>query len=343
MGALFSSSAESAVDAALNAELLNKAAEQLRAAPFFEQLDQFEHLIEGQVLTPFPAKQALYTEARCRPFNQDMRGYPLVIAQPKNVADVVKCVNFVRDYGAGIKLCVCSGGHSNRCMMDYSFVIDLKLMNGVAVEVGEAENFAVVEGGAYLEDVDRALCPHGLGMVAGSYPQTGVGGWTLAGGYGWLGRLHGMGVDNLVEVEVVLATGELVISNDRNEHSSLIVGCRGGSGNFGIVTKFKFRAFKLPKYCHAGAKVFLTPTLASAVDVFCKADALLAETPDNCTGLIVCPGGAPVLPTLWGCFDDQADNKVQAKFYLMRLLLTVFYAVNSRTFEGIEVRRMVHH
>jgi FAD/FMN-containing dehydrogenase len=87
-------------------------------------------------------------------------------------------------------------------MMDHSFVIDLKMLNGVTVDPGDLESFAVVEGGAYLEDVDRALCPHGLGTVAGKYPQTSVGGWTLAGGYGWRGRLYGMGVDNLVEIEV---------------------------------------------------------------------------------------------------------------------------------------------
>jgi hypothetical protein len=115
-----------------------------------------------------------------------------------------------------------------------------------------------------------------------------------------------------------------VTANDFNDHSSLIVGCRGGSGNFGVVTKFKFRAFKLPKYCHAGAKVFLTPTLASPVDVCRNADALLSEAPDNCTWLLVSPAGTPAVATLWGCFDDRCDHTASTIFVEFVSYLTVF-------------------
>jgi hypothetical protein len=72
-----------------SAERLSKALEQLQATPLFEQLEELEKHFDGQILIPSLAKRVLNTEARCGPFNQDMRGYPLVVAQPKNVADVV--------------------------------------------------------------------------------------------------------------------------------------------------------------------------------------------------------------------------------------------------------------
>jgi FAD/FMN-containing dehydrogenase len=288
---------------------LTTALENLNKASFFSELEKFGSEIEGVLLTP--AQEALYTTARTRPFNQDMRGYPLVIVQAKNTSDVVKCVNFVREHGNGIKLCICSGGHSNRCMLDNSFVIDLQLMNSASVENADTDSpIVIVEGGAYLENADKACMPHGIGMVAGSYPQTGIGGWCLAGGFGWLARMYGLGVDNLLEVEVVLATGEVVVANDSNEHRDLIVGCRGGGGNFGVVTKFTFRGHKLPKYCHGGNKVFMTPTLASAVQVCKNLEALTSEIPDNAAWLLVCPAGAPVVPTMWTHFGDEENAKV---------------------------------
>ena len=75
---------------------------------------------------------------------------------------------------SAIKLCVMSGGHSSKAMMTGAFVIDLASMNRAVADV---ENLTVtVEGGAYLEEIDKVLAPHNLGAVVGTYPQTGVGG-----------------------------------------------------------------------------------------------------------------------------------------------------------------------
>ena len=141
----------------------------------------------------------------------------------------------------------------------------------------------------------------------GTYPQTGVGGLVLAAGHGWLARIYGFSVDNLVEVEVVLATGEVVVANDGNEHASLIKGCRGGGGNFGIVTKFTLKVFQLPSCCYGGNKVFLTPTLSSAVKVMKNFDRYITELPSHLTAMAMVLGGDVVVPTKFVYFGEEKD------------------------------------
>jgi hypothetical protein len=187
-------------------------------------------------------------------------------------------------------------------MMNYAFVIDLYHMN--KVELKEDCLLVYVEGGAYLEEIDKILQPHNLGVTIGTYPQTGVGGLVLGGGVGFLARMYGFSVDNLVEVEVVLASGDVVIANDL-QNTELIWGLRGGSGNFGIVTKFTFRVHKLPTYCICGSVVSLTPTLSSAVDVASNLDKLVSNLPENMSVMVVAEGGSNVSPSLWTYFGEE--------------------------------------
>ena len=196
---------------------------------------------------------AIQTRAFSIGCNRIPAGFPLVIVQAKTTNDVVKVVNFVREFGKGIKFCIASGAHSNRCMTTDAFVLDLVNMCNVQPDL---VNMTVsVEGGAYLRAVDEALAPHGLAVPVGTYPWTGVGGLVLAGGFGWLGRLFGFSVDSLLEAEVVLADGRVVVARDAGEHAPLAWALRGGGGNFGVVTRFVFRARRPPPHCLAGFKV----------------------------------------------------------------------------------------
>ena len=68
----------------------------------------------------------------------------------------------------------------------------------------------------------------------------GLGGLTLGGGIGWLARKHGMTIDNLVEVDLVTADGELVTVSEAAD-PDLFWAIRGGGGNFGIATRFRYR------------------------------------------------------------------------------------------------------
>jgi FAD/FMN-containing dehydrogenase len=282
---------------------------------FFDKIEELKKSLEGRVLLPTDEDSEQYTRARRRPFNQDQRQFPCIIVRPKSTSDVSKCVNFYTTHCASmIKLCVACGAHSSRCMLNKSLVIDLHEMDNVKVRVNDSEfggSVVCVDGGAYLRKVDEALKPHGLGVPYGTYPETGVGGLTLGGGFGWLSKQHGCAVDNLLGAEVVLADGSVVNVRENNEFADLMWGLRGGGGNFGIVTKFIFRAHKLKANIIGGSVVYFTPTVASAKEVLTNFDALQDGLADEVSAVAVLPIGAPVIPTLWAAFSDTATTASQ--------------------------------
>ena len=96
-------------------------------------------------------------------------------------------------------------------------------------------------GGNVWGEVDHATHPFGLAVPAGIISTTGVGGLTLGGGVGHLSRKYGLTIDNLLEADMVLADGTFVTVN-ANQNTDLFWAIRGGGGNFGIVTSFKFQA-----------------------------------------------------------------------------------------------------
>lgn len=291
----------------IDRENIGKAFSNLKSKSFYNEIDLLRSCIEGEVILPIDEQYDLYQEARTRPFNVEFRGFPLVITRPKHTEDVSKIINFVREKCEAIPLCIQCGGHSTRCMVTDSFAIDLVYMKNVQLDM---DNMLIhADGGAYLKELDDAMKPYNVATPVGTYPLTGVGGLVLAGGYGYLSKLHGMSVDNLVEIEVVLADGRIVVANDSNEYSDLIWGCRGGGGNFGIVTKFTFRLHKMPTSVLGGMRVYLAPTLASAKQVYRSLDEIVSTLPDEVTTLTVFAAGEPVVPTLLVYFGDKASVK----------------------------------
>lgn len=178
-----------------------------------------------------------YDDARAL-FNAMIDRRPLLIAYPVDAADVAAAVGFGRT--AGLDIAVRCGGHNGAGFggVDDGLVIDLSAMRGV--EVDPDARTATVLGGTLLGEVDAATHEHGLAAPFGIISTTGVGGLTLGGGVGHLTRKLGLSIDNLLEVEVVLADGSIVRAAE-DENDDLFWALRGGGGNFGVVTSFSFR------------------------------------------------------------------------------------------------------
>ena len=185
---------------------------------------------------------------------------PRLIARCVDVADVIAAVNFARE--EGLLLAIRGGGHNGPGLgsCDDGLVIDLSMMKSVRVD---PESRTVrVEGGCTSGDVDHATHVFGLAVPFGIVSTTGVAGLTLGGGTGYLTRKYGLTIDNLLEADVVLATGELVTASEK-QHPDLFWALRGGGGNFGVVTSFLFRAHPVGAV-YAGP-VFWEATHAKAV------------------------------------------------------------------------------
>ncbi|MBC7270831.1 MAG: FAD-binding oxidoreductase [Dietzia sp.] len=188
-----------------------------------------------------------YDDARTV-FNAMIDRRPAVIAQCADEADVVRAVRFGRDLD--LNIAVRGGGHSvaGMALNDAGLVIDLRRMHGVTVHPG-AEAVRV-EGGATMSHLDRATQPHGLATTGGRASTTGVGGFVLGGGTGWLDRWCGLAADNLLGVELVTADGARTHAN-ADENPDLFWALHGGGGNFGIATALTLKLYELPEFAIA--------------------------------------------------------------------------------------------
>jgi len=164
--------------------------------------------------------------------------HPALIAQCLSSDDVRHAIDFARE--RRLLTAVRGGGHSwpGKSVCEGGLMIDLSRMNDVKIEAETGR--ARVSGGALLNGLDTAALAHGLATTAGVVSHTGVGGFTLGGGFGRLNRKYGLAIDNLLGAEIVTADGRLRrISKD--EESDLFWAIRGGGGNFGVVTGFDFQ------------------------------------------------------------------------------------------------------
>lgn len=196
--------------------------------------DTLSAALRGELVTP---DSASYDEARAL-YNGMIQRYPAAIARCVDATDVQTCVNFARENG--IDLAIRSGAHNAGGLgsVDRGLVIDLTRMRGIRVD--PKTSTIRVQAGCRWGDVDHAAHAHGLAVPSGIISTTGVGGLTLGGGVGHLSRAFGLTIDNLLEADVVLANGAMVVAS-AEENPDLFWALRGGGGNFGVVTSFLYQ------------------------------------------------------------------------------------------------------
>jgi FAD/FMN-containing dehydrogenase len=218
---------------------------------------------------------------------------PALIVQPRSSDEVAAAVRYARSQD--LPIAVKGGGHSapGHSVCDDGMMIDLSLMRGTWVD--PVSRRAGAQGGCLLEDLDKETQKHGLAVPAGAISHTGVGGLVLGGGFGNIMRKHGLSIDSLIGAEVVLANGE-VVQADAAQHPDLFWALRGGSGNFGIVTEFRFTCHQVgPLY--VSAAVYELDHARAAMQAF-RAE-MESGAPDELQWICLFRGGAelPFVPS----------------------------------------------
>jgi hypothetical protein len=256
-----------------------------------EQLEDLGSRVQGRLLCP--GDQG-WNEAVAI-WNGMAAKLPALVLQPTSAHDVAAAVGFARDHGLllGIK----GGGHNiaGISIADGGLVLDMSGMREVAVDPDA--KLAQVGPGCLLGDVDHATQAHGLATVLGFVSETGVAGLTLGGGFGYLARRFGWTVDNLAEVEVVTADGQVRTAN-RDQHPELFWALRGGGGNFGVVTRFSFRLHQVGPTITGGLVIW---SAERAEEVLAAYRDLTESAPRELTAatIVRLAPPAPFVPQAW--------------------------------------------
>ncbi|MEN7548847.1 FAD-binding oxidoreductase [Rapidithrix thailandica] len=250
-------------------------------------LENLRSQIQGELLLP---EDINYEKVR-QLWNGMIDRRPALIVRCIGTYDVVQAVNFARENN--LPVAVKSGGHNvaGNAACNGGVMVDLSVMRSVYVD--KKNKTVRADGGCLLSDVDHATQIYGLAVPSGIVSHTGIGGITLGGGFGWISRKHGFSIDNLLSVVMVTADGQ-VRHVSKDEHTDLFWGIRGGGGNFGIVTSFKFQCVDIGTEVYSG--LLVTP--------FAQAEPYLRfyrdyarQLPDEMSAWIVLRN-APPLPFL---------------------------------------------
>jgi FAD/FMN-containing dehydrogenase len=194
-------------------------------------------LREGLRGTAYEPGDSGYDEARTA-WNLSSVQSPTLVVVAECSEDVQAAVRYAGERGLDVG--VMATGHGVGAVCDGGVLINTSRMRGVVVDP-EART-ATVEAGALWKDVIPQAQAHGLAGLVGSASHVGVVGYTMGGGFGWLGRKHGLNSASVTAAEVVTADGELVRAS-AEENEDLLWGLCGGGGNFGIVVSLEFSLY----------------------------------------------------------------------------------------------------
>jgi FAD/FMN-containing dehydrogenase len=251
-------------------------------------------------------------------YNGSISRRPAMIARCTGAADVIAAINYAK--AEGLNVGVRSGGHSvaGNGTCDDGVLLDLSPMKGTRVDPKARR--ARTGGGTLWGEYDRETQAFGLATPGGRVTTTGVGGFTLGGGYAWISAKYGLTCDNLISADAITADGELVTASEK-ENEELFWGLRGGSGNFGVVTSFEFELHPLGPMIAAGLMIW---PLAEAGTVMRQWRDFCESAPDEVgTGCAILPAappeefvptelhGKPVFGVIY-CWTGDMDEGLQA-------------------------------
>ena len=217
---------------------------------------------------------------------------PALIARCMNSRDVSSAVTFAAE--RNLLVAVRGGGHSwpGKSVCDDGLMIDLSQMHDVDIDIDKQR--AHVGGGALLAHVDTASLEKGLVTTAGVVSHTGVGGFTLGGGFGRLNRKYGLAIDNLRSAEIVTADGQIrTVSDEQN--SDLFWAIRGGGGNFGVVTSFEYQLHPFDRNVLSGSIVWPIDQVRDVLEFYAEWSAGLSDELYVGPTIATTPEGARVI------------------------------------------------
>jgi FAD/FMN-containing dehydrogenase len=199
-----------------------------------EVVAELRATLSGRVITP---EDGAYDDAR-KVFYRSVDRRPAGIVTPADGRDVSTVVSLAR--GADAELAVRSGGHSlaGHGVSEGGIVLDLSRLTALVIDAESRTAWA--QTGLTAGRYSVAAGAHGLATGFGDTGSVGIGGLTLGGGIGFLVRKHGLTIDDLLAAELVTADGER-LHVDAETHPDLFWAIRGGGGNFGVATRFRFR------------------------------------------------------------------------------------------------------
>ncbi|MDC0740791.1 FAD-binding oxidoreductase [Polyangium mundeleinium] len=269
---------------ALGVALLDACAD--TPAPVPDDIGALARSVQGTVVVP--ADEA-YDASRLLYNTRFDAVRPLAVVKCKSASDVQKALGWARRNS--VHIAARSGGHSYGGFSTTSgLVLDVRDM--ATIEVDTTNHTVLVGAGASLIDIYGALFAHGLALTAGTCPTVGIAGHALGGGYGLISRKFGLTSDNLLEIQLVTAAGDLLTCNDK-QNTDLFWACRGGGGGqFGVVTSLKLQVYAVSEASYFRL-IWGWPDAAKVVDAW---QAWAPYAPDELTslcGLFCRPGKEP--------------------------------------------------
>ncbi len=263
---------------------------------------ELQESLQGPLLFPYDYR---YEDTRSV-WNAMVDKRPAMIAQCATPEDVSNAVTFAAE--RHMLLSVKSGGHSipGKSVCDSGLMIDLSAMHEVAVDPGART--ARVQGGALLGDLDAAALAHGLVTTTGTVSHTGVGGFTLGGGFGRTDRVHGLAVDNVLAATLVTADGK-IRRVDAQENADLHWAIRGGGGNFGVVTEFTYRLHPFNPTIYGGSIFYPFAQAREVLNYWAEVDDTLPNAASVEPQLFPTPDGGRMLELQLFFAGDHAEGE----------------------------------